>query len=83
MEEGEIKEKITSPPPPGAWKFVRRTFGIILLVVGFVALFTPLTPGAWLILVGGEMLGIGILSRAGIKRYYRKLRGQTIEEDGP
>jgi hypothetical protein len=36
----------------------QRTIAIILMVVGFVALVTPLTPGAWLGLVGlGMWLG--------------------------
>lgn len=32
--------------------------GAICLVIGLLALVTPLTPGAWLIFVGLELLGI-------------------------
>ncbi len=42
-------------------KFLRITLGIILVVFGFVALVTPLTPGAWLALIGLELLGFGFL----------------------
>lgn len=39
----------------GRW---RRFFGVVLLVLGLVAFLTPLTPGAWLIPIGMELLGI-------------------------
>ncbi len=42
-------------------KVLRITIGIILVVVGVVALVTPLTPGAWLGLIGLELLGWGFL----------------------
>jgi len=35
--------------------------GIICIVLGFLALITPLTPGSWLILVGLEILGLRML----------------------
>jgi uncharacterized protein YqgC (DUF456 family) len=36
----------------------QRTIAILLMVIGFLALVTPLTPGAWLGLVGlGMWLG--------------------------
>jgi hypothetical protein len=35
--------------------------GVFLIVIGFAALVTPLTPGAWLGLVGLELLGIRIV----------------------
>ena len=41
----------------------RTTIGILFIVVGFLALITPLTPGSWLILVGLELLGIRLLLR--------------------
>lgn len=42
--------------------YLRRVFGFTLLALGFLALITPLTPGALLMLVGGlEFLGIRIL----------------------
>lgn len=35
----------------------KRILGVILIVVGFVSLVTPLTPFAWLAFVGLELLG--------------------------
>ena len=36
---------------------VKKIVGVILILLGFVALVTPLSPGSWLILVGLELLG--------------------------
>lgn len=40
---------------------IRKTLGIVLVIVGLVALITPLTPGSWLALIGLELLGWRIL----------------------
>jgi hypothetical protein len=37
---------------------IKKIIGVILIIVGLVALFTPLTPGSWLALIGLELLGI-------------------------
>jgi uncharacterized protein YqgC (DUF456 family) len=42
-------------------RVVRKTLGIIFIVLGFLALITPFTPGSWLILVGLEILGLRML----------------------
>jgi len=39
----------------------KRILGIILVIIGLIALVTPLTPGAWLGLVGLELLGATFL----------------------
>ncbi len=39
----------------------RTVVGVILIVLGFLALITPLSPGSWLILIGLEFLGLRIL----------------------
>jgi uncharacterized protein YqgC (DUF456 family) len=44
-------------------KIIRTVVGVILIVLGFIALVTPLSPGSWLILVGLELLGLRILLR--------------------
>lgn len=38
----------------------KRTIGIILIVLGFLALVTPFSPGSWLIFVGLELFGFRI-----------------------
>jgi hypothetical protein len=40
---------------------VKKAVGIILVIVGLVALLTPLTPGSWLALIGLELLGVRML----------------------
>jgi len=37
---------------------IKKVLGVILIVIGLFALFTPLTPGSWLALIGLELLGI-------------------------
>ncbi len=39
----------------------KKAVGVVLVAVGFVALVTPFTPGAWLALIGLEFLGIRLL----------------------
>ena len=44
-------------------KALRIAVGVFLLLLGLAALFTPLTPGSWLALVGLEFLGLRVLLR--------------------
>lgn len=37
---------------------IKKVIGVILIIIGLIALFTPLTPGSWLALIGLELLGI-------------------------
>ncbi len=49
------------------WSIVRRiariVIGLILILLGLFALFTPLTPGSWLAVVGLEVIGVRALLR--------------------
>jgi drug/metabolite transporter (DMT)-like permease len=40
---------------------LKKTIGIILIIIGLAALVTPFTPGSWLALIGLELLGFGFL----------------------
>jgi len=40
---------------------LRITIGVVLIILGVVALFTPFTPGSWLALIGLEYLGLRVL----------------------
>jgi len=40
---------------------LKKTIGVILIVIGLAALVTPFTPGSWLALIGLELLGFGFL----------------------
>lgn len=51
-----IVKKISTASPT-----LKKVTGVILIVVGFIALITPFTPGSWLIFVGLEFLGIRFL----------------------
>jgi uncharacterized protein YqgC (DUF456 family) len=51
---------------------IKKTIGVILIIIGLVALVTPFTPGSWLALIGLEMLGFGFLLENRIVRAVRK-----------
>ncbi|MBN1392429.1 MAG: hypothetical protein JW947_06450 [Sedimentisphaerales bacterium] len=51
---------------------LKKTIGVILIIVGLAALLTPLTPGSWLALIGLQMLGWGFLLENRIVRAIRK-----------
>lgn len=40
---------------------LKKILGTVLLLAGIFAFLTPLTPGAWLIIVGAELLGLRLL----------------------
>jgi hypothetical protein len=45
----------------GMKKVTKTVVGVILIILGLVALFTPLSPGSWLILIGLEFLGLRLV----------------------
>jgi len=51
---------------------IKKTIGVILIIIGLVAFITPLTPGSWLALIGLQMLGFGFLLENRIVRAIRK-----------
>lgn len=53
--------------------------GILCLLVGLFALVTPLTPGAWLMLVGMELLGLSFLLPKKIRDPYMEFRGKILK----
>ncbi len=60
-----IKEYIHDKPK------IKKIVGVILILVGFAALITPLTPGSWLAIIGLELLGIRILFLDKLRRFGR------------
>ena len=56
-------------------RYFKKALGIVLIILGFLALITPCSPGSWLILVGLEFLGLGFLLEdklpAFLKRRYK------------
>ena len=57
-------------------KIVKIPIGIICIILGFLALITPATPGSWLILIGLEILGLGFLLEGTLSRF---LKGKNKE----
>ena len=56
-----------------AKKVFKKTAGVVFIILGLAALVTPLTPGAWLVFVGLELLGVRLLFWGRIKeRFLRK-----------
>lgn len=45
--------------------FFRKIIGIVLIVLGALALLTPFTPGSWLIFIGLGFLGFRLVSEDG------------------
>ena len=62
-------------------KIARKSLGIICIILGFLALITPLTPGSWLILIGLEILGLGFLLDGKFFRWLKgKRKSQQVED---
>jgi uncharacterized protein YjeT (DUF2065 family) len=40
---------------------LRIALGILLMILGVLALLTPFTPGSWLALIGLELLGLRLV----------------------
>lgn len=57
-------------------KIIKKSIGIICIILGFLALITPFTPGSWLILIGLEILGLGFLLDGKLARF---LKGRNKE----
>ena len=50
----------------------KKILGVVLILVGVIAFFTPLTPGSWLVFIGLEFLGIRLAFWQRIKTYFKK-----------
>ncbi len=57
---------------------LRKIVGWFLVVFGFFALVTPLTPGGLLFFVGLEILGLRIIFTERVRRFFR--REQVAQE---
>jgi len=60
------KEYINNKPK------IKKTIGIILILIGLAALFTPLTPGSWLVFIGLELLGLRILFSDKLLKFWKR-----------
>jgi hypothetical protein len=58
---------------------LKIALGVFLIIIGVIALLTPLTPGSWLALIGLEILGLRIIFERKLisilpHKYRRKVR---------
>lgn len=65
---------------PVVKKVARIVIGVILILLGLAALLTPLTPGAWLALVGLELLGLRVLLRNRLCTWARARPGSKFRK---
>jgi hypothetical protein len=63
MDDGGPKASAASSGWSVARKIIKTVIGVVLIVLGLVALLTPFTPGSWLALIGLEFLGLRVLLR--------------------
>lgn len=49
------------------------TIGVILVIVGLLALVTPLTPGSWLVFIGAELIGLRFLAWDNVRKTFSAL----------
>lgn len=47
---------------------LKRTLGIILIIVGIAGLVLPIVPGIPILFVGLELLGLGLVVRAAVQK---------------
>lgn len=62
---------------------IKKVLGVILIIYGVFAFFSPFTPGSWLALIGLELLGIRRYifrkfltdgQRAAVVKYMKKMK---------
>jgi len=68
---------------PAVKNIIKKTIGVILIIVGLIALVTPFTPGSWLAIIGLQMLGFGFLLENRIVRATRKKFENLKRKVGP
>ena len=58
---------------------VRKTLGVLCIIVGTIALLTPLSPGAWLIPIGLGFLGVRLAFWEKLKAWWRNRRSRPSQ----
>ena len=52
---------------------VRKTTGVVLVIIGLLSVITPFTPVGFLLLLGLEILGLRVLVWDRLKNWIKKL----------
>ena len=71
MDTREVVSYMQGVPATGR-HMLRNTLGALAILIGLFALFTPLTPGSWLIIVGAELLGVRLLFADRIRGWFQR-----------
>lgn len=50
---------------------IKKTIGVLLIILGLTALVTPFTPGSWAIFIGLELLGVRLLFWSKIVAWFK------------
>jgi len=58
----------------------KKVVGIVLIVLGFLALITPFSPGSWLMLIGLELVGLRLLLENRLRRWAASRPGSRTEK---
>ncbi len=61
---------------------IKKVIGAVLLILGIIAAIMPVLPGAWLIFVGLELLGLGFLIPEWIRKHGRQIKGWFLRMIG-
>lgn len=57
----------------------RLVLGVVCIILGLIAFFTPLTPGSWLVFVGLELLGVRMFAK--VRKEDRTKSGEGGEKN--
>lgn len=57
----------------------KKILGIVLIMIGVFAFFTPFTPGSWLFFIGMELLGLRFLFLENFKKKLASINVTGIE----
>jgi len=63
----EIQNQISQKYPRG-----KKIIGVLLIILGLLALITPLTPGSWLAILGLELIGVRLAAWEKVKAWFVK-----------
>lgn len=62
---------------------LKKVLGVFLIIIGVIALVTPLTPGSWLAIIGLELLGLRYIFQEKISHFYKTwIRKKDADQSG-
>lgn len=65
-------------------KGYKKVLGVFAILLGFIALVTPFTPGAlWLLFIGLEMMGVHVLFLDKIDQKLKSLKNKFTRNKKP